>query len=120
MNVFRETLRRVAENVPGARAVSVLGFDGIPIDTLLLAQDVSIEEVAAELGGFVRKVEGPRAQTGWGQVGEIAVVSGDSTAVLSRVTAEYYLLLLLSEEGNLGRARWELKKAGANLEKELL
>jgi hypothetical protein len=36
------------------------------------------------------------------------------------VTGEYYLLLLLAPEGNFGRGRFELRKAAAALEKELL
>jgi hypothetical protein len=51
---------------------------------------------------------------------QISVVSDESVAILSRVTAEYYLLLLLSREGNFGRGRFELRKAGLALEKELL
>jgi hypothetical protein len=47
-------------------------------------------------------------------------VTDAEVAILSRVTAEYYLLLLLSREGNFGRGRFELRKAGLLLEKELL
>ena len=35
------------------------------------------------------------------------------TAILSRVTEEYYLLLLLARDGNFGRGRFELRKAAA-------
>ena len=55
-----------------------------------------------------------------GMIQQISVVSDESVAILSRVTAEYYLLLLLSREGNFGRGRFELRKAGLALEKELL
>jgi hypothetical protein len=36
------------------------------------------------------------------------------------VTAGYYLLLLLKRDGNAGRGRFELRKAGLALEKELI
>ena len=42
------------------------------------------------------------------------------TVVLSAVTSEYYLLILLSPEGNKGRARFEARKAAIVLEKELI
>ena len=35
MNVFQDSLRRIAERVEGTRAVSLVGVDGIPIDTYL-------------------------------------------------------------------------------------
>jgi hypothetical protein len=53
-------------------------------------------------------------------VREVATVGDGAITVLSRVTGEYYLLLLLGREGNLGRGRFELRKAAAALEKELL
>jgi predicted regulator of Ras-like GTPase activity (Roadblock/LC7/MglB family) len=46
-------------------------------------------------------------------------VTDGAITLLSRVTREYYLLLLLAREGNLGRGRFELRKAAAALEKEL-
>jgi hypothetical protein len=36
------------------------------------------------------------------------------------VTSEYYLLILLSPDGNSGRARFEALKAASVLEKELV
>jgi predicted regulator of Ras-like GTPase activity (Roadblock/LC7/MglB family) len=104
MNVFGTALARVAERVEGTRAVSLVGADGIPIETWGSPQSLTIETVAAEMSALR----------------EIATVTDGGIAVLSRVTGEYYLLLLLAREGNLGRGRFELRKAAAALEKELL
>ena len=61
-----------------------------------------------------------KVASGSGEIREIATVTDTGITVLSRVTGEYYLLLLLAREGNLGRGRFELRKAAAALEKELL
>jgi predicted regulator of Ras-like GTPase activity (Roadblock/LC7/MglB family) len=116
MNVFKDTLRRIAERVEGTRAVSLVGLDGIPIDTYGPGESVSVESVAAELGSFV-KSSGPSDS---GPVQQLCLVTEEGKAILSRVTEEYYLLLLLSREGNFGRGRFELRKAALTLEKELL
>ncbi len=55
-----------------------------------------------------------------GTVQQLAVVTDRVITILSRVTEEYYLLLLLSREGNFGRGRFELRRAALALEKELL
>lgn len=120
MNVFQDTLRRIAERVEGTQAVSLVGIDGIPIDSYGSLAGVSIESVAAELSAFVKTVAGPRATMNAARVQQLAVITDRSTAILSRVTEEYYLLLLLAREGNLGRGRFELRKAAVALEKELL
>ena len=116
MNVFADTLRRIAERVEGTRAVSLVGVDGIPIDTYGPGEDFSVESVAAEMGSFVKA---NRPSEG-GPVQQLCLVTDEGKAILSRVTEEYYLLLLLTREGNFGRGRFELKKAALALEKELL
>ena len=71
MNVFQDTLRRIAERVEGTRAVSLVGLDGIPIDTYGPGESVSVESVAAELGAFV-KSSGPSDS---GEVQQLCLVT---------------------------------------------
>lgn len=118
MNVFQDSLRRIAERVEGTRAVSLVGVDGIPIDTYGPGEGVSIESVAAEMGAFVKSSRPSDGEAG--AVQQLCLVTDAGKAILSRVTEEYYLLLLLSREGNFGRGRFELRKAALALEKELL
>ena len=123
MNVFQDTLRRIAERVEGTQAVSLIGVDGIAIDSYRAGNAPALESVAAELGAFVKSSIRPKTEkteSEAGSVQQLAMVTEGSTAILSRVTEEYYLLLLLSREGNVGRGRFELRKAGLALEKELL
>jgi predicted regulator of Ras-like GTPase activity (Roadblock/LC7/MglB family) len=123
MNVFQDTLRRIAERVEGTQAVSLIGVDGIAIDSYRPGNAPALESVAAELGAFVKSSIRPKTEkteSEAGSVQQLAMVTEGSIAILSRVTEEYYLLLLLSREGNMGRGRFELRKAGLALEKELL
>jgi predicted regulator of Ras-like GTPase activity (Roadblock/LC7/MglB family) len=99
MNIFQDALRRIAERVDGARVVSLVGLDGIPIDSYGSIDGLSAESVAVQ---------------------QLSLVTDRFVSILSRVTEEYYLLLLLSQDGNIGRGRFELRKAAAALEKELL
>ncbi len=120
MNVFQDSLRRIAERVEGTRAVSLVGTDGIAIDSYVSSEGLPMDSLAAEGGALVKAAQAGRALTDHGAVSEITVASGRSAAVLCRVTEEYYLLLLLARDGNFGRGRFELRKAAAMLEKELL
>ena len=120
MNVFQDILRRIAERVEGTRAVSLVGVDGIPIDSYGRFEGLSVESMAAELGAFVKSAQSPNAAAPAGRIEQLALVTDRAIAILSRVTEEYYLLLLLSREGNFGRGRFELRRAALSLEKELL
>jgi predicted regulator of Ras-like GTPase activity (Roadblock/LC7/MglB family) len=119
MNVFRETLRRIAERVEGARSAAIVGLDGIPVESFSIAQTPSIETVAAEMLALLKAAQNPRGEAVPGPVRELALVTDESRILLSRVSREYYLLLLLGGEGGLGRGRYELAKAALALEKEL-
>jgi predicted regulator of Ras-like GTPase activity (Roadblock/LC7/MglB family) len=120
MNVFRDTLRGIAERVEGALAVAIVGLDGISVETYGVAQDVSIELVAAELLAFLKSAQNPRAEMFGGQIRELTIVGEGHRIVLSRILRGYYLLLLLGDGGIVGHGRYELAKAAAALEKELV
>ena len=120
MNVFQDTLRRVADRVEGTRAVSLVGVDGIAIDSYVSAEGLPMESLAAETGALVKAAQAAGAMTDHGALELLTVASARAATILCRVTEEYYLLLLLARDGNFGRGRFELRKAASALEKELL
>lgn len=120
MNVFQDALRRIAERVEGTRAVSLVGVDGIAIDSYGGTEGLSTESIAAELGAFLKSARSPRSSLEETIVQQMAIETDTGITILSRVTEEYYLLLLLARDGNFGRGRFELRKAALALEKELL
>jgi len=119
-DVFRETLLQFAERVEGLHGVSLVGRDGIAIDTVVPAEDAVLESVSAELTGILGNLSAADLGIEAGAVRQFVVQSEKATIVLSAVTSEYYLLILLSPEGNSGRARFEARKAAFVLEKELV
>lgn len=119
-DVFRETLLRFAENVEGLHGVSLIGRDGIAIDSVVPAEDALLESVSAEITGILGNVSPVDLGIGDETLRQFLVRSEKATIVLSAVTSEYYLLILLSPEGNSGRARFEARKAAFALEKELV
>jgi predicted regulator of Ras-like GTPase activity (Roadblock/LC7/MglB family) len=120
MDVFKDTLRRIADRVEGARGVSLIGLDGIPIDSVEIDRDVPLDSVAAELTAFAKSLSVSRMDSETGEVDQFAVITDRAILLLSAVTKEYFLLVILRRDGNLGRARFELRKAALTLEKELV
>ena len=74
----------------------------------------------AETGSVVKAARAARALTEHGPLEQLTLASDRAATILCRVTEEYYLLLLLARDGNFGRGRFELRKAAAALEKELV
>ncbi|MGK2859138.1 MAG: roadblock/LC7 domain-containing protein [Thermoanaerobaculia bacterium] len=116
---FRQTLEELGSRVEGFLGVSLLGLDGIAIDSIRNRDDVMLESLGAELGSFVKSVRISSADLNVGSVEQFSLVTDRYITILSAVTTEYFVLLVLDREGNFGRARYELQKLKFRLRDEL-
>lgn len=116
--MFKEVLAGIKERVEGALAVSLIGLDGIAVESIN-DQRVPLDVFGAEFGGFVKSVR-PNAELNTGEVLQFALVTEKYITFLSAVTSEYFVLLVMRPDGNYGRARFELAKAKHLLRDELI
>jgi predicted regulator of Ras-like GTPase activity (Roadblock/LC7/MglB family) len=117
--VFKETLRDIRDRVDGAQAVSLIGLDGIAVDTLN-PDGLPLDAIGAEFGGFIKSIRLSNTELNTGEVLQFSLVTEKYITFLSAVTPEYYVLLVMRPDGNYGRARFELAKAKAALRDELV
>lgn len=118
--MFRAVLRDVAERVDGTLAVSLIGLDGIAIETVKTGGEPPLEAMGAEFGGFIKSVRVTNTELDTGEILQFSLVTEKYVAFLSAVTSEYYVLLVLRPDGNYGRARYELARAKHLLRDELV
>ena len=117
--MFREVLGGLRDRVDGALAVSLIGLDGIAVETVGDGE-VPLDVLGAEFGGFVKSIRHANTELDTGEVRQFALVTERYITFLSEVTPEYYILLVLRPDGNYGRARFELSKAKHALRDELI
>lgn len=117
--MFRDVLTDLLERVEGSIAASLIGLDGIAVETVN-ARQVPIDALGAEFGGFVKSIRHANTELDTGDVLQFALVTERYITFLSEVTSEYYILLVLQPDGNYGRARFELSKAKYLLRDELI
>lgn len=110
---FSETLGKIANRIEGAAAAVILGIDGIPIERYVTdsAADVDMEMVATELTTLLRRGMHTATDTQLGELREMMVATEKLTFLLRPITSEYFLMLAVVPGGNVGRARFELRKA---------
>ncbi len=122
---FREHLEGVVKAVDGSIACSVMGFDGIAVETY---QPDAREEAAVEMDLTVALIEygnllgqlKTTAQTlKTGAIAELSVNSEKVITIMRMVNDDYYVVLALTPEGNYGKGRYALRLAGPKLAKEL-
>ena len=110
---FNDTLARIVGRIEGAVAAVILGIDGIPIDRYVdgLDSDLDIELIATELTTLLRRSIRTASDTTLGELHELVLAADRMSFLLRPITSEYFLLLALLPGGNVGRARYELRKA---------
>lgn len=116
--MFRSVLEDIRNRVEGALAVSLIGLDGIAIESIK-SNGVPIDVMGAEFGGFVKSIRLSNTELNTGDVLQFSIVTEKYTAFLSAITTEYYVLLVMTPDGNYGRARFELARAKQLLKSEL-
>ena len=116
--MFREVLAAILENVDGALAISLIGLDGIAIESIKNPA-VPLEVLAAEFGGFIRSLRLSNTELNTGEVLQFSLTTEKYITFLSAVTPDYFIILVMKPDGNYGRARFELGKAKLALRDEL-
>ena len=117
--MFRDVLGALRNSVEGALAVSLIGLDGIAVETIN-DHDVPLDVLSAEFGSFIKSIRHANTELNTGEVLQFSLVTERFITFLSEVTPEYYILLVLRPDGNYGRARFELSKAKYLLRDELI
>jgi predicted regulator of Ras-like GTPase activity (Roadblock/LC7/MglB family) len=112
-------LAGLRDRIEGAAAASLIGLDGIAVETVNDGS-VPLEVLGAEFGGFIKSIGLANTELNTGEVLQFSLVTEKFITFLSQVTPDYYILLVLRPDGSYGRARHELSKAKHVLRDELV
>jgi predicted regulator of Ras-like GTPase activity (Roadblock/LC7/MglB family) len=118
---FREHLEKICASVDGAVAASVMGFDGIAIDTYenAGADGIDLSSLLVEYANILSQVRSAAGVLQTGGVREL-IISTDKLATFSRpLGPDYFLILALVPDGNWGKARYVLRVSAPGVIQEL-
>jgi predicted regulator of Ras-like GTPase activity (Roadblock/LC7/MglB family) len=115
---FRDTLERICVRVEGALGAVVIAEDGIVVERHAVDPGIDIELAGVELVGAAREVRRATAAVDAGELDEMVVANVRRLSLLRQVGPGYYLLLLMSPSGPVGRARYEVRRAAYDLAAE--
>ena len=117
---FSKTLQTIVDRVEGGAGAVILGIDGIVIERYVkeLSANLDLELIATELSTLLIRGMHTATDTGLGDLREMMFATELMIFLLRPITSEYFLLFGLNPGGNIGRARFELRKAQLALETE--
>lgn len=122
---FRDQLTAVLTAVEGSIACSLMGFDGVGVETAKVpaqagaATALDVETAWIEFGNVLSQLKSASETLKTGPVQEVSVNSENLIALMRMVTPEYFVVLALLPSGNYGKARYALRLAAPKLKAEL-
>jgi predicted regulator of Ras-like GTPase activity (Roadblock/LC7/MglB family) len=122
---FLTHLETIVGQVDGAIACSLMGFDGIAIEThqaaAAAAQSASLEITTAwvEYANVLTQLKNAAEVLKTGSIAEVSVNSEHLITLMRMVTPEYFLVLGLKPSGNYGKARYVLRITAPKVKSEL-
>ncbi len=118
--MFKEPLAAILANTEDSLGVMIMGMDGISVETLLSAEGESsnLDIAAAELSSLVRHTQRAGRNVDLGALQEMTFRFARVKFLVRMVGEEYFIILALNGEGNIGRGHYELRKAEMRLARE--
>ncbi len=116
--MFRECLKQIGSRCPGLLGASLVGRDGLPIDSFLVEQNHDMEMLSAELVALAQAARENHSEFGGGPLRSVLVETEDHVLLLGEAAEEVYLLLFLRRSASgadIARARFELRRAPLTL-----
>jgi predicted regulator of Ras-like GTPase activity (Roadblock/LC7/MglB family) len=117
--MFSERLHAVARRIEGVQSLSLVAKDGIPVESIKLNSGLDLDILAAELMSQVRAISHHHQDLAIGRVRHFSVSTERLTLMVTALTDDYYLMLVLAAGGNSGRARFELRRSTLLFEDDL-
>lgn len=121
---FADHLKGVLESVDGAIACSVMGFDGISVETQPAtmpdsATDLELQTAWVEFANLMSQARNTAETLKTGKVAELSINSEKVITLLRMVNQDYFLVLGLLPTGNYGKARYVLRITAPKVAKDL-
>ena len=118
--MFKEMLDSILERTEGSLGALIMGTDGIAVEKVLgeAGVDANLDVAAAEFTSLVRGAQRAGNDTGLGGLRELVVSLENAVMVMRLLSRDYFVVLAMNSQGNIGRGRFELRKAELKLAKE--
>ncbi len=117
--MFDLELKTVLSFLDGAKAILIMGYDGIVVESASKEEDEYFQDLTIELGQIVKNIGELSKNTNVGALHEMILNFGQSKILLKSIHQDYFVALLLSKDENVGKSQFALQRVIPNLVKHL-
>jgi predicted regulator of Ras-like GTPase activity (Roadblock/LC7/MglB family) len=117
---FEAILRGIVSQCPGCVGVALMGTDGIPIAEVGGAGDCDeVTLLGVEFGRVLDEARKVAATVNGGELEELVITMARTQVVMRAVDRETIFVLALEPSGNLGKARYLLRRHVLDVREQL-
>ncbi|MEZ4703612.1 MAG: hypothetical protein R3A11_00135 [Bdellovibrionota bacterium] len=119
---MRAFLQKLLLSIDGGQSLIVMGMDGLLLDEAIKTPSgESLHQASVEYCQVLKETMKVGVENGIGQLKDSLSHFENSSLIVKIVTPEYFVALLLSsEDGQVGKARYQLEKNLPLLRKHLV
>lgn len=112
-------LNTVLSFLDGAKAILIMGYDGIVVESASKDQDEHFQDLTIELGQIVKTIGELSKNSNVGQFSEMVLQFDQAKVLLRSIHQDYFLALLLAKEENIGKSQFAIQRILPDLVKNL-
>ena len=117
---FTEILTDAANQIEGALVVGLAGLDGLGVETVVNnGNNFDTEAVEVEIAGLVSNISRTAEALSSGSVKEFYLATENQSYLVHILDQDYFLVVILGGQANLGRARFEARRVSQKLRETL-
>jgi predicted regulator of Ras-like GTPase activity (Roadblock/LC7/MglB family) len=111
--MFKEALQTIVANTDESLGALIMGADGLSVEKFFNDEGAAanLDVAAAEFTSLVRSAARSGNDLALGGLREMVVALEQVTFLMRLFNKDYFVVLAMKPGGNLGRGRYELRKA---------
>src|SRR5260370_36808669 len=112
--MFKAALQSIVERTDGSLGALIMGADGLCVEKFFTEEGdaANLDVTAAEFTSLIRSASKSGKDLDLGELREVVVAMSNVTIVMRLFNKDYFAVLALKPDGNLGRGRYVLGKSG--------
>jgi predicted regulator of Ras-like GTPase activity (Roadblock/LC7/MglB family) len=107
--MFESLFSQLDVALPGLKAISVVGNDGIEVDQFV-KEDIAHDVLSAEMTGITRTLERLQVELSLGRLQEVVIRTDAQNVFIFSLTNGLFILLVTDASAATGKARYEVQK----------
>ena len=116
---LEEILKEMVQAVEGGLGAMIMGLDGLAVAQHLAGEIPDFEGISIECCGFVKKLIQLANSMAQSIFNQFAFITSKYQILCYMVSSDYFVIFVITREGNFGKGRYLTKLAARKIKKEI-